>query len=60
VQNGDPQIRFRCMLGWTDDCRTKTQTISCRREYRALLPIPRTDRLFHDLLAGHSQFEGIF
>jgi hypothetical protein len=47
-------------LGWHEECRTKMQTISCRREYRALLPIGRQERLFHDLLAAHSQFEGVF
>lgn len=57
---GDPRLTYRCVLGWTADCQAKLQTISCRREYRALLPIARTERVFHDLLASHSHFEGIF
>lgn len=56
---GDPRIRYRCAIGWTPDC-AKLQTISCRHEPRALLPIDRRERLFHDLLASHSHFEGIF
>lgn len=57
---GDPRIRFRCSLGWTQDCRTKLQTISCKHEWRALLPIGRHERVFHDVLATHSVFEGVF
>jgi hypothetical protein len=56
---GDPRIRFRCAIGWTPAC-SKLQTISCRHEPGALLPIGRRERLFHDLLASHSHFEGIF
>ncbi len=58
--SGDPRIAYRCALGWTEDCRTKMQTISCRREYRALLPIGRRALLYHDLLASHRHFEGVF
>jgi len=57
---GDPRIRFRCAIGWTQHCRTKLQTISCRHEPRALLPIGRRERLFHHLQQSHSHFEGIF
>jgi len=57
---GDPRIAYRCALRWTDDCRNKMQTISCTREVRALLPIGRRERVFHDLLNSHSQFEGVF
>lgn len=56
---GDPRLRYRCAIGWTADC-AKLQSISCRREPRALLPIDRRQRLFHDLLQSHSHFEGIF
>ena len=51
---------YRCALRWTEDCRNEIQTISCRREVRALLPIGRRERVFHDLLQSHSQFEGVF
>jgi hypothetical protein len=57
---GDPRLSYRCHIGWTTDCQTKLQTISCKREYRALLPIARTERVFHDLLASHGHFEGVF
>jgi hypothetical protein len=58
---GDPRLSYRCSTGWTEeDCRTKLQTISCRREFGALLPIGRQEKLFHDLMAAHSQFEGVF
>ncbi|MGO9976671.1 MAG: hypothetical protein ACLP01_28470 [Solirubrobacteraceae bacterium] len=58
--SGDPRLTFRCALGWHEECRTKLQTISCRREYRALLPIGRQERIFHDMLGAHSHCEGIF
>ncbi len=57
---GDPRLAYRCALGWHPECRTKMQTISCKHEYRALLPIGRRERLFHDLMASHSHFEGVF
>jgi hypothetical protein len=57
---GDPRLSYRCHIGWTEECRTKLQSISCRREVRALLPIGRRERLFHDLLASHNHFEGAF
>lgn len=57
---GDPRIRFRCRLGWTEECRTTIQTISCLQEPRALLPISRHERIFHDVLATHPVFEGVF
>jgi hypothetical protein len=58
--SGDPRIAYRCAIGWLPECRAKMQTISTRREYRALLPIGRRERLFYDLLASHSHFEGVF
>ncbi len=57
---GDPRIRYRCSLGWTQQCRTTMQTISCLKEPRALLPISRNERVFHDVLANHQVFEGVF
>lgn len=57
---GDPRLTYRCAIGWSAECQTKLQTISCTREYRALLPISRRERVFHDLLAAHSHFEGVF
>ena len=57
---GDPRLTYRCHIGWTVECRTKLQSISCKREYRALLPISRREKLFHDLMASHSHFEGVF
>jgi hypothetical protein len=57
---GDPRISYRCAIGWTTECQTKLQSISCTREPRALLPIGRNEKLFHDLMASHSHFEGVF
>ena len=57
---GDPRLAYRCHIGWTAECRTKLQSVSCTREFRALLPIGRREKLFHDLMASHSHFEGVF
>ncbi|HEV7808229.1 MAG TPA: hypothetical protein VGO80_20645 [Solirubrobacteraceae bacterium] len=57
---GDPRISYRCAIGWTTECQNKLQSISCRREPRALLPIGRNEKLFHDLMASHNHFEGVF
>lgn len=57
---GDPRISYRCHIAWTAECRSKLQSISCKREYRALLPIGRREKLFHDLMASHNHFEGVF
>ncbi|MGH2831343.1 MAG: hypothetical protein ACRDK2_01085, partial [Solirubrobacteraceae bacterium] len=56
----DPRLTYRCALAWTTHYQTKLQTISCKREYRALLPIGRRERLFDDPLQAHYHLEGIF
>jgi hypothetical protein len=56
---GDPRIHFRCAIGWTPHCK-KIQTISCRHEPRAMLPIGRREKVFHDLAHAHQTFEGVF
>lgn len=56
----DARLRYRCHIGWTEECRTKLQTVSCFKQPLALLPIGRQERVFHDLLAAHQSFEGVF
>jgi hypothetical protein len=58
--SGHPRIAFRCALGWHPECRSRMQTISYKKSYRALLPIGRQERVYHDVLAAHSHFEGVF
>ncbi|MGH2714194.1 MAG: hypothetical protein ACRDM7_09990 [Thermoleophilaceae bacterium] len=59
TKTGDPRIRYRCGLQWFPEC-AKAQTISCRKEVRALLPISRRDPRFHGLNATHKTYESIF
>lgn len=56
----DPRLTYRCALGWTTHYQTELQTISCKREYRALLPSGCREKAFDDPLEAHSHFEGIF
>jgi hypothetical protein len=44
------------MAGATDEC-TKTQTIACSSDYRLLVPLWRTDPLYHELRESHSSYE---
>jgi hypothetical protein len=51
-----PRLWVRCMAGATDAC-TKTQTIACSSDYRMLVPLWRTDPLYHELKESHSTYE---
>jgi hypothetical protein len=52
----NPRLWVRCMAGATPEC-TKTQTISCSGDYRLLVPLWRTDPLYHELKESHSTYE---
>jgi hypothetical protein len=58
---GKPRLWVDCALGragqgHTDGC-TKTQTISCAADWRLLVPLPRTDPLYHELMRSHDEYE---
>jgi hypothetical protein len=52
-----PRIWFDCMSGATPDC-ARTQTIACSDDYRLLVPLWRTNSLYHELKASHGTYEG--
>jgi hypothetical protein len=57
--NGDkPRLWFRCTFQLTRACRDE-QTIYCHEDWRALIPLPRTSALYHELQKAHSSYEGV-
>jgi hypothetical protein len=55
--NGKPRLWFRCIAPQTAGCE-KEQTISCASDWRLLVPLARTNPLYHELEASHKSFEG--
>lgn len=56
--NGKPRLWFRCMVVVTPEC-VKVQTISCSQDWRALIPLARTEALYHELKESHQTYEGV-
>lgn len=52
----NPRLWVNCMAGATPAC-ARTQTISCKNDYRLLVPLWRTDPLYHELKESHSSYE---
>jgi hypothetical protein len=55
--DGKPRLWFRCMIGLTEDCK-RDQTISCNKDWTLLVPLPKTDALYHELMVSHQTYEG--
>ncbi len=53
-----PRLWVRCMVGATGKC-AKDQTFTCSTDWRLLVPLWRTDALYHELKASHSSYEGV-
>lgn len=53
-----PRLWVRCMVGGTGKC-AKDQTSTCSTDWRLLVPLWRTDALYHELKASHSSYEGV-
>lgn len=54
--NGSPRLWFRCMNPATTDCE-REQTISCKEDWRLLVPLSRTEPLYHELTKSHKSYE---
>jgi hypothetical protein len=52
----NPRLWVLCMVGLTPECKPE-QTISCSTDYRLLVPLWRTDPLYHELRASHGTYE---
>jgi hypothetical protein len=53
-----PRLWFRCITGVTRECG-KEQTISCATDWRLLVPLARTESLYHELKESHGTYEGV-
>ncbi len=51
-----PRLWFDCMIGATAEC-ANTQTRYCSEDYRLLVPLWRTERLYHELRESHRTYE---
>ena len=58
AQEEKPRLWFQCMIGVTPEC-AKVQTISCSKDWRALVPLARTEPLYHELKQSHQTYEGV-
>jgi hypothetical protein len=58
-ERDQPRLRVECTMQPTATCRGQ-QTIACSEEWRLPQPIPRADRLYHDLLQANKNKEGLF
>ena len=55
--DGEPRLWFRCLDGTeTPDC-AKEQTIACSKDWRTLIPLARTQPLYHELKQSHQTYE---
>ncbi len=58
ANSGSPRLWFDCLLGTTQACGN-TQSISCSTDWRLLVPLWRTDPLYHELRASHGRYEAV-
>jgi hypothetical protein len=54
--NNHPRLWFRCMNPTEPGCE-KEQTIACKTEWRSLIPLARTEGLYHELKKSHQSLE---
>jgi hypothetical protein len=54
--DGKPRLWFRCILQFTAEC-AKEQTIACEKDWRMLIPLSRTESLYHELKESHRSYE---
>jgi hypothetical protein len=54
--NNHPRLWFRCMNPTEPGCE-KEQTIACKTDWRSLIPLARTEPLYHELKQSHQSFE---
>lgn len=53
----NPRLWVRCLIGGEDGC-AKDQTIGCSTDWRLLVPLWRTEGLYHKLKESHGAYEG--
>ncbi len=58
AEERNPRLWVRCLIGATAECG-KDQTVRCRDDWRLLIPLWRTDPLYHELKCSHQEYEGV-
>lgn len=58
ANHGKPRLWFRCASVTTPDC-AREQTITCATDWRSLVPLARTEPLYHELLKSHRTYEAV-
>lgn len=58
ANGGKPRLWFRCTFQLTPQCAGE-QTIYCSEEWRTLIPLSRTNALYHELKESHQAYEGV-
>lgn len=58
VDRSGPRLWFRCVQRVSAQC-AKAQSLTCKTDYRLLLPLWRTDPIYHELRETHSQYERV-
>jgi hypothetical protein len=58
ANGGKPRLWFRCTFQLTPDCAGE-QTIYCSEDWRTLIPLARTNALYHELKESHRAYEGV-
>ena len=53
-----PRLWARCMVAATGKC-ANDQTFSCSTDWRLLVPLWRTDAIYHELKQSHSSYEAV-
>jgi hypothetical protein len=59
ANNGKPRLWFRCVFQLTPECAASEQTIYCSEDWRTLIPLSRTNALYHELKESHQAYEGV-
>ena len=55
-ENPRPRVWFDCAVALTPACK-KTQSLSCSKDWKLLLPLWRTNPLYHELKHSHGHYE---
>jgi hypothetical protein len=58
AKSGKPRLWFRCSAVTTPDC-VREQTITCSTDWRSLIPLARTEPLYHELRKSHRTYEAV-
>jgi hypothetical protein len=59
ANHGKPRVWFQCVDGTVTPSCAKSQSITCKTDWRLLVPLARTEPLYQELRASHHAYEGV-